>query len=442
MKDFLGWTGIIRLGLVQSALGSIVMLATSLLNRVMVVEYALAAMIPAGLVAWHYAVQLSRPGWGHGSDLGHRRTPWIIGGMGILALGGLLAVNATLMMRDMPGAGYPLAILGYAMIGAGVGASGTSLLALLATSVAPQRRPAAAATTWVMMILGIVVTAGVVGQLLDPFSPERLASVASGVALAAFVLTLFAVRGVERAAPVPAERSDQDGEMDFGDAIRSLWADPAARHFSIFVFVSMLAYSTQDMILEPMAGLVFGYTPGQSTSLSGVQHLGVLLGMILVGVGGGAFGKAAGLAMRKWVVGGCLGSAFALGLLGMGIVAGQGWPLAATVFSLGFANGVFAVAAIAAMMDLAGADGGGHEGIRMGLWGASQAIAFGLGGFSGAALLDLARSVLQSVSGAFVLVFSLEALLFVGAAWLALGIGRDKRTGQHLAGPDGIGATA
>ena len=50
----------VRLGLVQSSIGAIVMLATSLLNRVMVVEYALPAALPAGLVAWHYAVQLSR----------------------------------------------------------------------------------------------------------------------------------------------------------------------------------------------------------------------------------------------------------------------------------------------------------------------------------------------------------------------------------------------
>ena len=68
----LGWPGIVRLGLVQSAIGAIVMLATSLLNRVMVVEYALPAALPAGLVAWHYGVQLSRPVWGHGSDRGRR----------------------------------------------------------------------------------------------------------------------------------------------------------------------------------------------------------------------------------------------------------------------------------------------------------------------------------------------------------------------------------
>lgn len=423
MSATLGWGGIVRLGLVQSSLGAVVMLATSLLNRIMVVEYALAASIPAGLVAWHYAVQLSRPKWGHGSDLGHRRTPWIIGGMGVLAMGGLLATNGTLLMASSPVIGFALAVLAYTMIGAGVGASGTSLLALLATHVAPERRPIAAATTWIMMIAGIVATAGTVGQLLDPFSPQRLANVAGGVAIMAFLVTLAAVYGVEK---IVERRVEAAPRPPFLKAAATIWSDRAARHFTIFVFVSMLAYSTQDMILEPMAGLVFGFTPGQSTSLSGAQHMGVLLGMLLVGFGGRAFGRNKSLAMRRWIVGGCLGSALALAGLCAGVSHGPGWPLTATVFALGFANGIFAVAAIAAMMDLAGADGGGNEGLRMGLWGASQAMAFGMGGFSGAAGLDFARSLMPT-DQAFVTVFFVEAMLFVIAAGIALGIGSEKR---------------
>ena len=166
----LGWLGIVRLGLVQSALGGIVVLTTSTLNRIMVVEMALPALLPAALVAWHYGVQISRPGFGFGSDIGHRRTPWIIGGMGVLALGALLATNGALMMPNAPVAGVIVSILAYLMIGAGVGASGTSLLALLATRVAPQRRSAAAAITWIMMIVGSVAPAGIAGAFLDPFS--------------------------------------------------------------------------------------------------------------------------------------------------------------------------------------------------------------------------------------------------------------------------------
>ncbi|MFZ4688941.1 MAG: PucC family protein, partial [Polymorphobacter sp.] len=114
----LGWLGIARLGLVQSAIGAIVMLASSLLNRVMVVEYQQAAMLPAGLVAFHYAVQLSRPKWGHGSDIGWRRTPWIIGGMAVLASGGILATLATTMLSGAFLPSLLLSVLAYAMIGA------------------------------------------------------------------------------------------------------------------------------------------------------------------------------------------------------------------------------------------------------------------------------------------------------------------------------------
>lgn len=193
----LGWPSIVRLGLVQSALGAIVMLATSMLNRIMVVEYALPALVPAGLVAWHYAVQLSRPKWGHSSDQGRRRTPWIIGGMAILALGGMLATVAVGLAQTNWALALPLLATAFTMIGAGVGASGTSLLALLASSVAPERRPAAAAMTWIMMIFGIVVTAGVAGAWLDPFSQSRLTVVAGCVTSGAFLLALAGILGVE-----------------------------------------------------------------------------------------------------------------------------------------------------------------------------------------------------------------------------------------------------
>lgn len=421
----LGWLGIARLGLVQSAIGAVVMLATSLLNRVMVVEYAQVAALPAGLVAFHYAVQLTRPKWGHGSDLGKRRTPWIIGGMAVLAGGGLMATQATLMLADGLMPALALAIAAYAMIGGGVGAAGTSLLALLATRTAEARRPAAAALTWIMMILGIVVTASTAGRLLEPYSPERLFEVAAGVALGAFLLALVAVAGIEGRSVAASDEDKPVVSANFTDAVRGIWGDALTRLFTIFVFVSMLAYAMQDLILEPFAGLVFGMSPGQSTQLSGIQHGGVLLGMILVGIGGHGFagrksGRFAGLKLKRWIIGGCLGSAAALAALAMAANVGGDWPLAPTVFVLGFANGVFAVAAIGSMMDLAGRGGPGLEGIRMGLWGASQAVAFGLGGFFGASAVDMGRALLGADGPAFELVFAFEAMIFIMAAMIAV----------------------
>lgn len=416
----LGWLNIIRLGLVQSAIGSIVMLATTVLNRVMVVEYALPAALPAGLVAWHYAVQLSRPAWGHGSDRGGRRTPWIVLGMATLALGVLCAIGALSLLAAKSAGGLPLAILAFSMIGAGVGAAGTSLLALLATRVAPERRAAAASITWIMMISGIVVTAIIAGKLIDPFSLPRLARVVSGVVGVAFLVSLFGVAGTERgaiAAPAPASSTPAP---KFGDALATMMADAVARRFTVFVFLSMLAYSMQELILEPFAGLLFGFTPGQSTQLGGVQHAGVLCGMIVVGVCGSAIGKRTPEALLRWIVSGCVGSALALAGLVMAARIGPGWPLVPNIAVLGFANGVFAVAAIGAMMGLAGADGKNREGIRMGVWGAAQAIAFALGGLIGAVGLDVGRALIGSTPKTFMIVFGLEALLFLFAASLAL----------------------
>ncbi len=421
----MSWVGIVRLGGVQAAIGAMVMLCTSLLNRVMVVEYAMAAAVPAGLVAWHYAVQLSRPVWGHGSDKGQRRTPWIIGGMAVLAIGATLAVTATVSQSML------LAVFAFTLIGAGVGAAGTSLLAVLATQTRPDHRAAAAAITWIMMIVGIIVTAGVAGQMLKPFSVERLVMVVCGVAGVAFVLAVVSVLGVEKAARGEPVRA----ALDFRSAVTEMLADREARIFTLFVFVSMLAYSMQDMILEPFAGLMFAMTPSESTSLSGVQHGGVLAGMLLVGVGGRAFASDAG-SLRSWTVAGCIGSAVALAGLAVAARVAPHWPIGANVALLGFCNGVFAVSAIGAMMALAGAGGESREGVRMGVWGASQAIAFGLGGLIGAVGVDAGRHVMGADGPAFALVFGIEAGLFLLAALIALRAvaGRYRASNQMVAG--------
>ena len=155
----IGWLGIVRLGLVQASLGAIVVLTTSTLNRVMVVELALPALVPGALVALHYAVQVLRPRLGHGSDVGGRRTPWIVGGMACLAAGAVGAAGATALMATALAAGLALAVLAFLLVGVGVGAAGTSLLVLLAKRVDARKRAPAATILWLMMIAGIAGTA-------------------------------------------------------------------------------------------------------------------------------------------------------------------------------------------------------------------------------------------------------------------------------------------
>jgi BCD family chlorophyll transporter-like MFS transporter len=436
----LGWAGIARLGLVQLSLGAVVVLTTSTLNRVMVVELALPALLPGLLVAWHYLVQMARPRMGHGSDVGGRRTPWIVGGMAVLAAGGVLAAVATAWMARDRTVGIALAALAFTLIGLGVAAAGTSLLVLLAKRVDAPRRAGAATLVWLMMIVGFAVTAGVAGRLLDPYSPARLVAVSAGVSTLAMIVTVLALwgvegrRGAERAAPSAGAAA---ARPSFRAALAEVWAEPQARLFTIFVFVSMLAYSAQDLILEPFAGVVFGMTPGESTSLSGLQHGGVLAGMLLASLAGRQWGGHRFGSLTTWTVGGCVASAFAMASLVVSGLAGPPYPFKATVFVLGVANGAFSIAAIGSMMRLAGEGREGREGVRMGLWGAAQAIAFGFGGAAGAAASDLSRAFIASPGAAYAAVFALEGLLFIVAAVLAVAVGRTmKRLGPAASAAD------
>ena len=410
----LSWLSIFRLGLVQMCLGAVVVLMTSTLNRLMVVELSLAATLPGALVAIHYLVQISRPKWGFLSDIQGNRTKWIILGMIILAVGANLAALCIPLYSFNATAATVLSFFAYTLIGIGVGASGTSLLALLASHTIQHRRAAAATITWLMMIFGIAVTATVVGKLLEPYSVERLLKIVFGLTVVTVTITFISTLNIERG--LPTVNKNLDKSQSFLTGLKVIWANSQTKRFSVFVFLSMTAYFMQELILEPYAGIVFSFTPGQSTSLSGMQNGGVFLGMLAVGIActGFKFG-----ALKNWVWAGCMGSCIILVFIALAGQSPEIVPLAPLVFALGIFNGMFAVAAIGSMMSLASQNNDNREGTRMGLWGAAQAIAAGFGGLLGTILVDLLRLANFSHSDAYGTVFIFEAALFALAASIA-----------------------
>jgi BCD family chlorophyll transporter-like MFS transporter len=295
----------------------------------MVVELALPAILPGLLVGLHYALQILRPRWGFGADKGQRATPWIIGGMALLAAGGFMAALATALMASNLIEGVALAAAGFVLIGIGAGAAGTSLLVLLAKRVAPERRAPAATMVWLMMIAGFAGTAGIAGHFLDPFSNERMITVAAVLCSVAFMVSVLAVIGVEGAPDATTVRDRPADELPFRAALAEIWAEPKARLFSLFIIISMLAYSGQDLILEPFAGIVFGYTPGSSTKLSGIQNSGVLIGMIFVAFIAGPLAKGRFGSLAFWTMAGCVLSATVLLALVIASNIGPAWPLRA-----------------------------------------------------------------------------------------------------------------
>ena len=442
---YLTWPQIARLGLVQASLGSIVVLTTSLLNRVMVVELALPAILPGALVAIHYFIQLIRPRMGFGSDQTRRASPWIRGGILVLASGGVLAAASTILLSNSIVLGITLATVAFLMIGIGVSSSGTALLVLLAKRVEPKKKAAAATCVWLMMIFGFAFTASVSGKFLTPFSFERLLMISSIVSVIAVIVTFLAIWGMESpitknqqlATNVDEAESESPSKASFREAFAEVWKESRVRSFTWFVFISMLAYSSQDLILEPFAAVAFGFSPAETTTLSGLQNGGVLVGMLVLAFVTSKAKSQTLTTLSNWTIGGCLASALAmLGLVLSGPIANVMF-FKATVFLLGIFNGAFSIAAIGSMMQFASVGSARREGVRMGIWGASQAMAFGLGGIIGTGLSDIARIILGEPASAYAFVFFLEGVLFVVAAYLSYQTRTQKQTNNmssHLVG--------
>ncbi|MBE7218368.1 MAG: PucC family protein [Caulobacteraceae bacterium] len=384
----------------------------------MIVELALPAIVPGVLVAAHYLVQASRPRFGHGADARGRRTPTIVGGMAAAALCAFAAAAATTLMRASPWLGGALAALAFAGFGLGIGAAGTGLLTLLAERTAPSRRPAAATLTWLLMIVGFIVCAGMAGMALEPYSPVRLLEVSGGVSLVSMALTALAVWGVE---PREAAAAASAPAIPFREALRQVAREPQTVRFALVIFAAMLAYSGQELVLEPLAGAVFGYSPGASTALMGVQRGGMLLGMLLTAAAAGLGARRPGAGgLGGWTAAGCVAAAAGLSMVAAGALRGPGFPIQPAVFVLGLGDGVFAVSAIGAMMARVGEGAPDREGVRMGLWGAAQAIAFGLGGVLATLAVDGVKRALGASAPAYAAALLGEGVLFLVAAALVL----------------------
>jgi BCD family chlorophyll transporter-like MFS transporter len=345
--------------------------------------------------------------------------------MAILAAGGMAAAFAVAWMQSNRTGGIALAIISYVAIGIGVGAAGTANLTLLTKRVAPTRRPLAAALVWIMMIAGFSLSAGLAGHFLQPFSSQRLLQVFAVACTAAFVIAYAAVRAMEpvrsRATVARVSVGSVSGAPpSFRIACAQLWKDVRARRFTLFLLTSMFAFSAQELLLEPFAGLVFGFTPAASARLAGLQNGGVLCGMLLVVIAAVLRRRPGVQFARRWMVGGTVGSALAVAMLAFIALTGRAALLSGSAVALGLANGAFAVAAVGVMMELSVAGGRGREGLYMGLWGAAQAIAFAAGGLGAGAVVDLTRRLMGSAADAYATMLCLDAGFFFVACYWAL----------------------
>lgn len=414
---------LLRLSLFQVSVGMASVLLIGTLNRVMIVELGVPAslvaiMISLPLLAAPFRALIGFRSDTHRSYLGWRRVPYIWKGT-MLQFGGLAIMPfAILVVSGMNAVGAPDWVgqvgagLAFLLVGAGLHTVQTVGLALATDLVTEDAQPRIVGLMYVMLLVGMIVSAVLFGALLENFTPGRLIQVIQGAACVTIALNVFAMWQQEVRDPSKT-RHDRE-EPSFRESWESFTRGDGAIRRLICVGIGTMAFSMQDVLLEPYGGEVLKLTVASTTRLTATLSCGGLLGFLLasrvLGRGGDPFriasyGALAGIPGFSFVILAAPAHSALLFFIG--------------TFLIGFGGGLLSHGTLTATMHHAPEK---QRGLALGAWGAVQASAAGLAVAFGGIMRDVvngmsSRNVFgQSLSGpatGYTLVYSLEVVLLV-----------------------------
>ena len=392
------------------------------LNRVMIVELGVAAslvsaMLALPLLAAPFRAIIGFKSDNHQSALGWRRVPFIwigtllqFGGFAIMPFA-LLVLSGAGQSADAPlWIGHAAAALAFLLVGSGVHTTQTVGLAL-ATDLAPtESQPKVVGLMYAMLLIGMILSALIFGTLLEEYSPGRLIQVIQGAAAATMILNITALwkqeaRSDQYRIGQPREQTSFASAwsvfLEGKDATRRLWV----------VGMGTMAFTMEDVLLEPYGGEILGMSVALTTTLTATLAIGGLAGFAwaskVLGRGADPFrmaGNGALLGIPAFIAVMTAAPMQSVELFALG------------TFLIGAGGGMFGHGTLTATMNLAAP---GQAGLALGAWGAVQAtmagIAMGLGGV----IRDVVAAQTSSIAG-YLAVYTLEILL-LQATLMAMG---------------------
>ncbi|MEL7301409.1 MAG: PucC family protein [Pseudomonadota bacterium] len=403
VSDALPLRQLLRLSLFQVSVGMAAVMLLGTLNRVMIVELGVAAWIVAVMIALPVVSAPFRALLGFRSDtyrsaIGWKRIPFLwfgslyqFGGLAIMPMA-LVILGEGKQAIGPEWVGEAGAALAFLLTGLGMHMTQTAGLALAADRATEETRPRVVALLYVMFLLGMAVSAVIVGWLLRDFSELRLVQVVQGAAVVTLVLNVIALWKQERVTPMTrAER--EAPRPSFREAWGDLAKGGAAGRLLVVVFLGTMAFNMQDVLLEPYGGEILGLSVSATTLLTALWAAGALLGFALAAhrlTRGQSPYRMAGWALVAGLV------AFSAVIFAAPMQSGVLFFIGASL--IGFGGGLFAVATLTAAMTMP-AEGLAGRGLALGAWGAAQATAAGLSIAIGGTVRDLVNSA--SASGLF-----------------------------------------
>ncbi len=392
---------LLRLSLFQVSVGMALALLIGTLNRVMIVELHVPASWVSVMVAMPIVVAPFRALIGFSSDthqsaLGWKRVPYIWRGT-MVQFGGLALMPFALLVLSGQGhaseapiwVGHLGAGVAFLLVGAGLHTTQTAGLAL-ATDLAPEEsRPKVVGLMYVMLLIGMMISAIGFGSFLSEFSPGRLIQVIQASAIITIVLNITALWKQESRVKIAPNR--QMKSENFKESWeRFCYGGQAVRRL-IAVGLGTVAFSMEDILLEPYGGEVLHLGVGATTALTATLAIGGLLGFALasniLSKGFDPFKMAS--------IGALVGIPAFFSVIFSGQIES---PIlfATGILFIGFGGGLFGHGTLTATMNFAPE---GQSGLALGAWGAVQATAAGLAIAVGGIIKDVIDTIYQAPVG-------------------------------------------
>ena len=423
---------LLRLSLFQVSVGMATVMLAGTLNRVMIVELLVPASLVAVMIAIPVLIAPMRTFYGHKSYtyksfIGWKRIPYMwfgslfqFGGLAVMPFAIIILSGDQTVGPDW--AGEVLVAIAFLLTGIGMHITQTVGLALAADKATKETRPRVVALLYFMFLFGMGVSAIVIGALLEDFSKLRLIQVVQGSAVLTLILNLIAVWRQERI--IIIKNAMNKSEDRFFISWKKFISDRKSNRLIWGVFWGTLAFSMQDVLLEPYGGQILGLSVSDTTNLTGIWAIGALLGLALAANKSKKTISSVSNAM----------TALLLGIVGFSAIifsSPMQFPFLyylGTLF-IGFGTGLFSVSLLIIARALSSATKLGRGSV-LGSWGASQAIGAGVGIAIGGIIRDIVNkmalngyfgSTFENNSIGYIFVYHLE-ILFIFITLIALGM--------------------
>lgn len=425
-------------------------LTTGVWNRIMISDLGFLATPIGLLVSLRYFLAPLGVWAGRMSDerviLGFRRLFWVWFGRAMMVISTFTLGLTTAQLAQSPGTAsvwqWILLSLSLLLFSLGSALSSTPFLALIYDRAPEHQRGRAVGIVWTFLLLGFTVGGIVFGLMLPEhaegtsqlsFTPEALRDlfILAGISFAG--LWFFSLLGEERRNDI---RLSQAAGHEEPRSIRSdlglVWRNRPMRFFLLYLTLSMFFAFSQDLILEPFAGDVFGMEARITNRFAAYWGSTAIIGtLVFLWLSR----KIPSLTNARMSLYGVIALIAAFAIFAVSSLVEIRALVTPGLIVLGVGLGIWNVGTLGLMMDMSPL---GRAGTFLGFWTVAVTFARGFGVSSGGITRDLWLQVTGSPSISYGVVFVAGVIGLGISLWClarvdVIGFKRAEKTRQEQA---------